>query len=396
MISASAMPEDARPRVLFLSPVPYFKGGAERSLMDLVANDRVVPIVVAPAEGPIAEAMRARGIEVHTLDFAGISDIRRPFRVADGVRALGALIEKGRALRDICRDAHIDIVHSNGLKAHMIAVAARWLGGRPAIVHVRDIPYTVLEKLVWRLLRYGADTVIIVSRACWPDARLPRNVVVVHNGVAEAVAAAPTDAADFADGLTLGFIGRIHPAKGLHLLLRWLRAALDAGQDARLVVRGSFAQESPGYEAEIEQLVDELGLRERFRFEGFVSDAAQVYRGLGAVCVPSHVPDPLPRAVMEAMARGLPVLAYPAGGILEMIVDGADGFLVKDAEGFLAAVRALRDPQTRARVCAAAALTVKARFSLPAHHARVSEIYAAALGAAALRPRPADMAAVRT
>ena len=72
MISASAMPEDARPRVLFLSPVPYFKGGAERSLMDLVANDRVVPIVVAPAEGPIAEAMRARGIEVHTLDFAGI------------------------------------------------------------------------------------------------------------------------------------------------------------------------------------------------------------------------------------------------------------------------------------------------------------------------------------
>jgi glycosyltransferase involved in cell wall biosynthesis len=311
------------------------------------------------------------------------------------VRALGALLEKGRALRNICRDARIDLVHSNGLKAHMIAIAARWLGGRPAIVHVRDIPYTAPEKLVWRFLRYGADTVIVVSRACWPEARLPRNVVVVHNGVAEA-AAAPAAAADSADGLTLGFIGRIHPAKGLHLLLRWLRAALDAGQDARLVVRGSFAQESPGYEAEIERLVDELGLRERFRFEGFVSDAAQVYRGLGAVCVPSHVPDPLPRAVMEAMARGLPVLAYPAGGILEMIVDGADGFLVKDAEGFLAAVRALSDPQARARVCAAATRTVKARFSLPAHHARVTEIYAAALGAAALRPRPAGIAAIRT
>ena len=43
-----------KPRVLFLSPVPDFKGGAERSLWDLVANPQIEPLLVVPAEGALS------------------------------------------------------------------------------------------------------------------------------------------------------------------------------------------------------------------------------------------------------------------------------------------------------------------------------------------------------
>ena len=46
---------------------------------------------------------------------------------------------------------------------------------------------------------------------------------------------------------------------------------------------------------------------DRVAFEGFVADPDGVYSGIGVVCVPSTAPDPLPRAVMEAMGRGLVV-----------------------------------------------------------------------------------------
>ena len=42
-----------KPKVLFLSPVGFFKGGAERSLQDLLANPQITPFVMAPEDGPI-------------------------------------------------------------------------------------------------------------------------------------------------------------------------------------------------------------------------------------------------------------------------------------------------------------------------------------------------------
>ena len=359
------------PRVLFYSPAAEFKGGAERSLMDLVTSPGIVPLAVSPAEGAVAVALRRKGVPVHILSFGSIGEIRRPFKLRDGIRALFALYTRASSLKKICREERIDFIHSNGLKAHVVAIVAKQLGAPPAVVHIRDIPLTGQERLVWRLLEVGATKLVLVSRACWPWPNLPTKASVIFNGIElrEAPPARPEST------LVLGFFGRIHQAKGLHLLVDWMKAINDAGIPARLVIRGVFYDEARNYEAELNDQIRRLEIEKVVEFQGFRNDPASVYEGIDVVCVPSHVPDPLPRAVMEAMALGLPVIAYPAGGILEMIDNGKDGFLAADAAQCVAAIRALQDPDRRAKIRQAAIRRAETQFALRNLHHSIDQMY---------------------
>ena len=340
--------------------------------MDLVSSPGIDASVVSPGEGAVAVALRRKGIPVHILPFGVIGEIRRPFQLRDGARALVSLFTRASHLKSLCRQEQIDFVHSNGLKAHIVAIVAKLLGAPPAVVHIRDIPLSKQERLVWHLLDAAATKLILVSRACWPGDKLPSKASVIFNGIELRTAPVPVRA----DGpLVLGFFGRIHPAKGLHLLVAWMEAIISAGIDARLVIRGTFYDESKNYEAELNDQIRQLGLGQHVEFQGFRSDPATVYEGIDVVCVPSHVPDPLPRAVMEAMALGLPVIAYPAGGILEMIDSGTDGFLAADAGEFITALRCLRDRDRLTQIRRNAIERAKSQFSLRQLHESIDRLY---------------------
>lgn len=360
-------------RVLLFSPVSYFKGGAERSLLDLLDNPEIIPCVAAPAEGPILAEARSRGIEAYVVPFGSIDIVHRPFKIRDGFAALRSLWVAIGQLKEVCRSANIQVVHSNGLKAHVVNSLARLLGGRPAVVHIRDIPLTPQEKLVWRLLRFCADRVVMVSRACWPYASLPANVRVVHNGIeVPEVPVAPERNASGA--LVVGFIGRIDAAKGLHLLLDWMKP-LPGRAETRLVVRGRFDSNDQRYEREVRDQVTRNGLTSLVRFEGFVTDREAVYRGIDVVCVPSHVPDPLPRSVMEPMAAGIPVIAYPAGGILEMITNEECGLLAANEPEFQQALDVLSSNTARQAIIKRARERMRKNFSKPLLYQQLNKIY---------------------
>jgi glycosyltransferase involved in cell wall biosynthesis len=364
-------------RVLFLSPVPDFKGGAERSLLDLLGNPSIEPLLVVPAGGPLGEHAASRNVPVQVLELGSISDVRRPFRFLQGIGVLAQLFSVARRLADICRRRRIDIVHSNGLKAHVIAVTARLFGGRPCVTHIRDIANTRTERMVWKSLQLLSDQMILVSRACWPLPELPRNVHVVYNGLR--LPAVERPAPPRKQGLVLGFIGRIHPAKGLHVLLAWIAETRNSGVPLRLIVRGAFAPETPDYEREIVAQIQALGLAGELAFEGFVADHDKVYLGIDVVCVPSTAPDPLPRSVMEAMGRGLAVLAAPTGGIPEMITNGKNGFLVGNQQEFAAAIRRLQiEPELLGEIGRNARDRCVAMFTLERLHESVGQVYARA------------------
>jgi glycosyltransferase involved in cell wall biosynthesis len=359
--------------VLFLAPVPDFKGGAERSLMDLMSNPGVSPHLAVPAEGPLSARAAELGIPWAVVDFGGIASIRRPFRLGDGVKAGTDLIKAARAVNALSRRWGTALVHSNGLKAHAIALAARRLGGRPVVIHIRDIANTAIETQTWKAFRLLSDRTILVSRACWPGSDLPANAHVVYNGFAP-----PERALDVAETsmLQLGFAGRIHPDKGLHVLLDALAVARGRGADLRLVVRGAFAPETPAYEPDIKAQIARLGLNEVVAFEGFVAAPEKVYEGVGLVCVPSTKPDPLPRSVMEAMGYGLVVVASSCGGIPEMITDGETGFIADDAPGIADALcRAAADPELRARMGRKARERCLSTFTLDRLYAQTMSVY---------------------
>jgi glycosyltransferase involved in cell wall biosynthesis len=380
-------------RVLFLSPVPDFKGGAERSLLDLLHNSHIEPLLVVPAAGELSAYAARSNIPIELLEFGDISDIRRPFRFSHGIRVVVQLISVARQLIDICRRRDIDIVHSNGLKAHVIAVTARLLGGRSCVTHIRDIANTGTERIVWKSLQLLSDQMILVSRACWPPRKLPRNVHVVYNGFRVPTAQRPRQRNR---GLVLGFIGRIHPAKGLHVLLSWMAETQRTGDPLQLIVRGAFARETPAYEREILSQVEALGLASRVAFEGFVADADKVYSGIDVVCVPSTTPDPLPRAVMEAMGRELAVLAAPCGGIPEMIAHGENGFLVGNRRDFAVTIQRLQsEPELLLDIGSRARERCLSMFTLERLHENVGHVYARAAARFAEHPATRIGAIVR-
>jgi glycosyltransferase involved in cell wall biosynthesis len=365
-----------RYRVLFFSPVSYYKGGAERSLMDLIGNPSVEAIVLTPAEGPINEAMRKRQVETCVLHFGGIEHVHRPFRLVDGFSTFATLIRSAKGLIEICDREKIDLVHSNGLKAHVISSVARRLGGKPVILHIRDIPLTKTERLIWGFLRLASDKLVLVSRACWPADRLPEKVCVIYNGMPANTQVPTVRERSTNRGMVVGFIGRLHPSKGLHVLLEWLGYAIRAGLDVRLVIRGSFSTDSPQYEDQISALIRRLALKDNVMFEGFIDDPRRVYDGVDVVCVPSHIPDPLPRAVMEAMSYGVPVIAFPTGGIPEMIENGKSGFFVRNAADFVAAIKRLLDDWSIASsITDQARRKISAQFTLDLLYKKQTALY---------------------
>ena len=362
-------------RVLFLTPTPDFVGGAEKSLLDLLANPDVEAVLAAPGEGPLVERARALGAQTWSFPLGTVGQVTRPPRLSILLKASADGLKAAKRIRHIARESGAQMVHSNGLKVHVLACMARLLGGPPVVVHIRDVPFTPAEKLVWRFLATVATRMFVVSRACWPWERLPANIKVVHNGVA--TSEAPLPPKPLSGPLTIGFVGRLHPFKGLHLLVDWLDEGRKRGLDLRLVVRGKARDGEEAYVEAVEKTVADRHLEPYCRFEGQQSGLDAIYGGLDIVAVPSSVPDPFPRAVMESLSLGIPVVGYPAGGIPDMIRHRETGYMVTSADTFVAAVADLTESQASYdRIRKAGYNWVRNALSLDVLHATVNSQYA--------------------
>jgi glycosyltransferase involved in cell wall biosynthesis len=133
---------------------------------------------------------------------------------------------------------------------------------------------------------------------------------------------------------SLMYVGRLERRKGL---LEWIDAAVEVARE-NSTVRFEFvgANVLGGNRILSEAMIDRLiprGLRKRFIFHGKVdrSTIGQLLSRARMGIVPSRW-DNFPNACMEVMSSGLPVIASPGGGMVEMIEDGDNGWLAKTAK----------------------------------------------------------------
>lgn len=371
-------------KILFLSDVDYFKGGAERSLFDAMATPSITPTLAVPAKGPISEAADEKNIPVVIIDYGSVMTVRRPFKFTDILRTFADALTAAQQLKAAAKEGGFSAVHTNGLKAHGIACLARLIGGAPVILHYRSIPGTVTEKLFWRVSQIIASKLILVSRPCWPEKTLPKNTHVIFNGIElpDRSALPPRLSPHLKEQpLTLGFIGRIHPSKGVHDLIGWFEHAYKQGKenerlDIRLVLRGEAAPDEPEYDAMVRQMVIDKGLSDVCIFEGRKEGYKEIYSNIDVNVVSSVTPDPLPRSCMEASAFGIPVLGYPAGGIPDMLDDGVNGFLIRNGSDLYSAVRRLIEEEgLYDQISNAAIENAKEKFTLGALHASLDRLY---------------------
>lgn len=174
------------------------------------------------------------------------------------------------------------------------------------------------------------------------------------------------------------FAGRVTPHKGLEYLVR---AMEHLAPPARLLVVGD------GYGLpDVRTLVGELGLQERIEFAGAVDRArmGDVYRRAAVLAVPSIWPEPFGMVGPEAMTYGLPVVAFPVGGITDWLVDGETGLFVapRDSAALGAAIqRLLDDPALARRLGAAGRRRAEQLYTLDRHVDDLLRVFAAAIDA---------------
>ena len=361
------------PRILFVSYTADWTGPTH-SLLLLLKHlcYRYDVAVLLPGQGVFLEALGREQIpyfSLPTLDKSSILDITR-----------------------LIRRERFDLVYGNSHdgSARNALIAAK-LAGVPFICHIRSM----VNGKPWRRSAHLnlADAVIAVSQACANALRgriLNSNKLnVVHNGI-------DFDTLGLVTPIKLGClrqalkiygerpvlisIGHLMPRKAQEYVVQAMAGVIASGADLDLVLVGSHDRDR-NYVEHVKTLIDELELGPRVRLTGFRQDA-QVLLSLADIYIHTSLNDPHPRSVLEAMAAGLPVVAFAVDGVAETVVDGQTGYLLSpgDVPGMAGAIqRLVMNPSLRAEMGKEGRRRVETCFSASLTAEKVSRIIEAQL-----------------
>lgn len=165
-----------------------------------------------------------------------------------------------------------------------------------------------------------------------------------------------------------------------------LVATLRHVPDAELLIAGGPPAEALDRDPvtrRLRALCDQAGVADRVHLLGAVSEAdmPKLYRAVDVVaCTPPE--QPFGVVPLEAMACGVPVVAYAVGGLREAVIDGVTGVLVRPRDTRALAValrRLLGDDLRRMGMASAAVDRIHARYGWPTISAAVTRVYADAI-----------------
>lgn len=401
-------------RILYLNTTGTL-GGAEMCLLDVMASlrqsrpDWSLDLIIGD-DGPLRSEAEALGVtcrvmplpaSVAKLGDAGLKDRwgkprgRLALALATAPAAPAAAMYFGR-LRKAIRDARPDLLHTNGMKAHILGA---WAAPRslPIVWHLHD--FVASRAVMAKLLRVAARpgiTGAAVSRSVAEDSAKALGsrvkVLPIYNAVDldRFTPEGPSVDLDAASGLPpaspgtvrVGLIGTFAKWKGQDVFLD-AASAIDseASRNARFYVIGGPIYKTGGSQWSMDELKgrsEALGLGDRVGFAGFQPDPASAIRGLDVVVHASTRPEPFGRVIVEGMACGKAVIAVNGGGSAELFEheETALGIPPDDPSALASAVsRLILDPALRARLGSAGRLSAESRFDRADLASRWAEIY---------------------
>jgi len=315
-------------RVLHLDSGREWRGG-QRQVYLLARGQREQghePLVIAAPDAPLVRRLRSAGIAVAAVRMRGDWDLAAARRV-----------------RAVLRTWNADVVHAHDARAHAIALAALFGRRELPLIVTRRVPFVPRGRLKYgrRVARF-----IAISNAV-RDALVAGSVDssridLVYSGVPRPNV---THARDWraecrwpADSIVCGIVGAMTAEKGV-ATLEDIGARLPDATRARIrlvLLGGQAAGSRP------------VGGMDAFR-AGFVDEIHGAMAGLDMLLHPSSA-EGLGTAVIDAMALGIPPVAFRVGGLPELIEDGHSGILVPagDTAAFaMATDRLVRDSELR-------------------------------------------------
>jgi sugar transferase (PEP-CTERM/EpsH1 system associated) len=338
-------------------------GGQEKLLLEFARHaDRArfeLVVIALGRRGPLADSLEKLGCTVLALDQPGGLSPRRLRRLAQALR-----------------QQHVQVVHTHDDAPLVYGLPAAWLAGVPQRIHTHhhgrlDKVSRRQERLV-RWVSKLASCFVCVSNDSADYVRelgVPADrVSTIHNGI---------DLDRFAytgpqpDG-PIVTVARLSPEKDIANLLHALQRAADVATDIRLEVAG----DGPCRD-ELQTLAADLKLQEHVHFLGAVNDVPSLLARARLFVLPSQT-EGVSLTILEAMARGLPVVATRVGGNPEVVADGQTGLLVPArAPAALAAalVQLYRDAEQCRRLGRAGRQRVEQEFDVRRMVARYESLY---------------------
>lgn len=356
------VPDQSRarcPRVLLLFSTSEL-GGAERSLVRMTcagAGRVAYRIGTLDGPGPLTEWCQALGVDA--VAFGA--------RPRNGRHGRLSLLAWWRLLAAIRRERW-DVIYVVGFRASVWVRLLRWLHGAKVVQGVRWNPSyaTWLDRtfrLGERLLGALLDGYICNSRAAASTLRRLAGVSatrirVVYNGLESLPVAIRSAVAPTPRVLT---IANLSPRKGYLEYLEHVVAPLMSLDPA---VRFAFVGRDEMAGA-VERRAAALGVRGAVEIRGFLRDVGPELAAARVFVLPSQYSEGCPTSILEAMAYGLPVVAFSVDGIPELVEDGVTGHLIppgNHAAMATAIAGLLSDPQRSLRFGAAGRRRVEREF----------------------------------
>ena len=289
----------------------------------------------------VARALPADRFEIHVccLEHSGAFAQRlpQPENVHELHRPPGFSLRAVLGLNRVIARVRPHVVHSHNLGPMIYSVLATGFGRTRPVLQGEHTLLTPWEReprrLGQRRLCYRCcariHTVSHNVRRNLIDLGFPADrIVTLRNGV-DSEKFRPGDRAAArrriglpAEGVVLGMVGRFAPGKGHdNLIAAFEQLAADRPDVQLLLIGGGGSQE-----AAIRQLAAGTRAAGRIHFTGHQDDLTVYYQALDLLVFAS-LHEGLSNALLEGMACGVPTLAHPAEGNLEVITDGHNGLL---------------------------------------------------------------------
>ncbi len=302
---------------LLLCEYPTLHGG-EQSLLSTLPGIRaggITPVVVCPAAGPLADALRAEGIEI--APFSTLADDGRKLPQNHLREELARLIKYRRPA----------ILHANSLSMGRLSGPVALELAVPSIAHLRDIIKLSAQAVAdlnchCRLLAVS-QAVRNFHIAGGLD---PTKICVLYNGVDLDLFCPRTSTGFLQAELKLpphaqlaAVIGQIGPRKGQDI---FVQAAIEVSKRLPevhfLIIGQRFSNKAESLDFEAALHAAAAGqLIGRLHFLGFRRNMELIYPELTLVVHPARQ-EPLGRVLLEAAATGAAIIATDVGGTTEI------------------------------------------------------------------------------
>jgi L-malate glycosyltransferase len=362
--------------LLVLDQFPKTLGGGERivlKLADLLPKYGYRVSILTFSADPASAGLQSPPCSVYLL----------PLQRTYDLTALRGSFE----LRKFLREQRIRIVQtffeSSDLWAGFVTKA---MSSAKLIWSRRDmgILRTGKHHAAYRLMASAPDRVFAVSeqvrRHCIDvDGIKPSRVQTIYNGLDLADWSSTSPAAKCEGESLVTTVGNIRRVKGHDVFIRAAASVATQFPKSTFSIAGDVLE--PDYFAELQALVRDLNLSDRFHFSGGVTNLREHLSAADVFVLPSRS-EGFSNAIVEAMAASLPVVATNVGGNAEAVQDGASGVIVRpeDPDALAGAiVQLLSDPAKAKQMGAEGKRLAAEKFTTEAMMAQITSVYGSLL-----------------